>query len=107
MAFGIEKPAFRILVNTWGTLGATGKTTGLAPSFTLAPGGVGGAVVSDNITLKHVLNIKRLAYHLHDAPPEARAHGGVLSGTPVASQQSANPATVEAVVAAVLAKLNN
>ncbi|HSE08588.1 MAG TPA: aldehyde dehydrogenase family protein, partial [Nocardioidaceae bacterium] len=50
LAFGIEKPAFRILVNTWGTLGAIGATTGVMPAMTLAPGGVGGAVVSDNIT---------------------------------------------------------
>ena len=42
LAFGIEKPAFRVLVNTWGSLGGVGFTTGLAPSLTLAPGGVGG-----------------------------------------------------------------
>ncbi|MBP7694279.1 MAG: aldehyde dehydrogenase family protein, partial [Anaerolineales bacterium] len=35
MRFGLEKPVFRILVNTWGTLGATGMTTGVMPSFTL------------------------------------------------------------------------
>ena len=79
LAFGTEKPAFRVLVNTWGSLGAVGSTTGLRPSLTLAPGGLGGAVVSDNITVEHVLNIKRLAYHLRDAPPVARAHGGRLS----------------------------
>lgn len=73
---GLEQPAFRIMVNTWGSLGAVGLTTNLAPSMTLAPGGVGGAVVSDNITLKHVLNIKRMATHQHDAPAAARAHGG-------------------------------
>lgn len=73
---GLEQPAFRIMVNTWGSLGAVGLTTNLDPSLTLAPGGVGGAVVSDNITLKHVLNIKRMATHQHDAPAAARAHGG-------------------------------
>ncbi len=76
LAFGIEKPAFRILVNTWGSLGGVGATTGLRPSLTLAPGGIGGAVVSDNITVEHVLNVKRIAHH-HTPPPEvARAHGG-------------------------------
>ena len=49
LTFGIEKPAFRILVNTWGSLGAIGVTTGVMPALPLAPGGVGGAVVSDNI----------------------------------------------------------
>lgn len=72
MAFGIEKPAFRILVNTWGSLGGVGLTTGIRPSMTLGPGGMGGAVVSDNITVEHVLNIKRVAYHVSDVPPAAR-----------------------------------
>lgn len=80
LAFGVEKPAFRVLVNTWGSLGGVGYTTGLRPSLTLAPGGIGGAVVSDNITVEHVLNIKRLAYHRNPPPDVARAHGGVLSG---------------------------
>jgi acetaldehyde dehydrogenase (acetylating) len=70
LAFGLEKPAFRVLVNTWGTFGAIGGTTGVAPSMTLAPGGIGGAVVSDNITVQHVLNIKRVAYETR-RPPEA------------------------------------
>jgi acetaldehyde dehydrogenase (acetylating) len=69
LAFGLEKPAFRILVNTWGTFGAIGGTTGVAPSMTLAPGGIGGAVVSDNITVQHVLNVKRVAYETR-RPPE-------------------------------------
>jgi acetaldehyde dehydrogenase (acetylating) len=71
LAFGIEKPAFRIIVNTWGTLGAIGASTGVAPSMTLAPGGLGGSVVSDNITVKHLMNVKRLAYEIHTPPTEA------------------------------------
>lgn len=71
LAFGLEKPAFRILVNTWGTLGAIGSTTGLMPSMTLAPGGIGGSVVSDNISVQHVLNVKRLAYELRRPPAAA------------------------------------
>jgi acetaldehyde dehydrogenase (acetylating) len=82
LAFGIEKPAFRILVNTWGTLGAIGATTGVMPAMTLAPGGIGGAVVSDNITVTHLLNVKRLAYALHDAPPGAYEHAPDVRGAP-------------------------
>jgi acetaldehyde dehydrogenase (acetylating) len=82
LAFGIEKPAFRILVNTWGTLGAIGATTGVMPAMTLAPGGVGGAVVSDNITVTHLLNVKRLAYALHEPPPGAYEHAPDVSGAP-------------------------
>ena len=90
LAFGIEKPAFRVLINSWGSLGAIGATTGLPPSLTLAPGGLGGAVVSDNITVEHVLNIKRMAYAIRDAPAAARAWGGDASGTPE-SLSSASP----------------
>lgn len=93
LAFGIEKPAFRVLVNTWGSLGGVGYTTGLRPSMTLAPGGIGGAVVSDNISVEHVLNVKRLARHLHAAPAVARAHGGRLEGAAAATPVAASQAT--------------
>jgi len=82
MAFGIEKPAFRILVNTWGSLGAIGATTGVMPALTLAPGGVGGAVVSDNITVTNLLNVKRLAYPLSDPPAGAYEHAPDVQGAP-------------------------
>ncbi|MDI6740765.1 MAG: aldehyde dehydrogenase family protein [Candidatus Edwardsbacteria bacterium] len=75
MAFGLEKPVFRILVNTMGTLGAIGLTTGLMPSLTLGPGGLGGAITGDNVTAYHLINIKRLAYELSAPPPEALTNG--------------------------------
>jgi acetaldehyde dehydrogenase (acetylating) len=75
MKFGLEKPVFRILVNTWGTLGATGFTTGVMPSMTLGSGGVGGAITGDNISVHHLYNIKRLAYEIKTAPPTAFAPG--------------------------------
>jgi hypothetical protein len=68
MRFGLEKPVFRILVNTLGTLGATGMTTGVMPSFTLGSGGIGGAITGDNIGVHHMYNVKRLAYE----PPRRR-----------------------------------
>ncbi len=49
MAFGLEKPVFRILVNTMGTLGAIGLTSGVMPSLTLGSGGLGGAITGDNV----------------------------------------------------------
>ena len=82
LAFGIEKPAFRIVVNSWGTLGAIGATTGVMPAMTLAPGGIGGAVVSDNITVTHLLNVKRLAYPLQDPPAGAYEHAPDVRGAP-------------------------
>jgi len=73
MQFGLEKPVFRILVNTMSTLGAVGLTTGIMPSFTLGAGGEGGSVTGDNITVYHLFNIKRLAYGLTPPPDEAMA----------------------------------
>ena len=70
-AFGEEKPVFRLSINTWGTLGAIGATTNLTPSMTLAPGGLGGAVLADNISVHHLLNIKRVAYETTPPPAEA------------------------------------
>ncbi len=80
LAFGLEKPVFRILVNTMGTLGAVGFTTGVMPSMTLGSGGVGGAITGDNISASHLINIKRLAYETVAPPPEAFARGEVPSG---------------------------
>jgi acetaldehyde dehydrogenase (acetylating) len=81
MAFGLEKPVFRILVNTMGTLGAIGLTTGLMPSLTLGSGGVGGSITGDNVTAYHLINIKRLAYETVPPPMEAFSPGEPLAGT--------------------------
>lgn len=62
LQFGLKKPAFRIVVNTPTTLGSIGLTTGLDPSMTLGCGGYGGNITSDNISPRHLLNTKRLAY---------------------------------------------
>ncbi|MBL8055586.1 MAG: acetaldehyde dehydrogenase, partial [Anaerolineales bacterium] len=70
MRFGLEKPVFRIMVNTLGTLGTTGLTTGVMPAFTLGPGGIGGAITGDNIGVHNLYNVKRLAYEINP-PPEA------------------------------------
>ncbi|CAN5881373.1 hypothetical protein BH24ACI5_BH24ACI5_01870 [soil metagenome] len=68
LQFGLKKPAFRIVVNTPATLGSIGLTTSLDPSMTLGCGGWGGNITSDNISPKHLLNIKRLAYETSPAP---------------------------------------
>ncbi|MBI5296677.1 MAG: aldehyde dehydrogenase family protein [Chloroflexi bacterium] len=118
MQFGLEKPVFRILVNTWGTLGATGFTTGVMPSMTLGSGGVGGAITGDNISVHHLYNIKRLAYEIQTAPPAAFAPGstddpaqrrafsggGYSAPAPMPSSPSAD-AQVEEIVRRVLMEL--
>ena len=80
MAFGLEKPVFRILVNTMGTLGAIGLTAGVMPSMTLGSGGVGGAITGDNITATHLINVKRLAYETMAPPAEAFLPGETAPG---------------------------
>src|SRR3954464_7135445 len=67
LEFGLRKPAFRICVNTPTTHGSIGLTTGLDPAMTLGCGGWGGNITSDNITPRHLLNIKRLAYEVRPA----------------------------------------
>jgi acetaldehyde dehydrogenase (acetylating) len=62
LEFGLRKPAFRIVVNTPTTHGSIGLSTGLDPAMTLGCGGYGGNITSDNISPRHLLNIKRLAY---------------------------------------------
>ena len=54
MKFALEKPAFRILVNTVASIGAVGYTTALEPSMTLGPGTWGGSIISDNVSAKHL-----------------------------------------------------
>ena len=60
------------------THGSIGLTTGLDPAMTLGCGGYGGNITSDNISPRHLLNIKRLAYEIdagrqpvREGPPAA------------------------------------
>jgi acetaldehyde dehydrogenase (acetylating) len=79
LQFGLKKPAYRIVVNTPTTHGSIGLTTGLDPSMTLGCGGYGGNITSDNISPRHLLNTKRVAYEItpavvrRDAPVSAAA----------------------------------
>ena len=100
MAFGLEKPVFRILVNTMGTLGAVGLTTGLMPSMTLGSGGEGGSITGDNITVHHLYNIKRLAYEV-TPPPDAALHA------PLPTASSSNAQEIEVLVRKVVQEIIN
>ncbi len=82
LEFGLRKPAFRIVVNTSTTLGSIGMTTGLDPSMTLGCGGHGGNITSDNITPRHLLNIKRLAYEIQPAPRRTPAEAALPTRPP-------------------------
>ena len=101
MAFGLEKPVFRILVNTMSTLGAVGLTTGLMPSMTLGSGGEGGSITGDNVTVHHLYNIKRLAYET-TPPPQA-----ALRGAQPASAAVSNTQDIETLVQQVVQEIIN
>jgi acetaldehyde dehydrogenase (acetylating) len=86
LEFGLKKPAFRIVVNTPTTHGSIGLTTGLDPAMTLGCGGYGGNITSDNISPKHLLNIKRLAYETRpaiDTSKQKSASPAVSAPTPL------------------------
>src|SRR5690606_19684901 len=93
MAFAMEKPVFRILVNTPTTHGAVGVTTGLAPALTLGCGTWGGSATSDNVSPLNLINIKRVAYGIRE--PALPTDCGQAS------------ADIESIVRAVLAQLNS
>lgn len=117
MQFGLEKPVFRIVVNTFGTLGTTGYTTGVMPSMTLGSGGVGGAITGDNITVHHLYNVKKLAYEIRTAPDAAFAPGstddpaqkrsftGGASSLPASNSSGSMDSQVEEIVKRVLLEL--
>jgi len=97
LEFGLKKPAFRIVVNTPTTHGSIGLTTGLDPAMTLGCGGYGGNITSDNISPRHLLNIKRLAYEI--SPAANRFERGERTGTsnrPAAPARPAEPVGVQA-----------
>ena len=68
LEFGLKKPAFRIVVNSPSTFGSIGLSTGLDPAMTLGCGGLGGNITSDNISPRHLINVKRLAYEIASIP---------------------------------------
>jgi acetaldehyde dehydrogenase (acetylating) len=91
-------------------------TTGMLPSMTLGPGGVGGAITGDNVNVQHMFNIKRLAYEI-TPPPEAALLPGstdaqfqqVVSSNGAAPQSAPTAALdgdrIEEIVRRVLAEL--
>ncbi|MBI3820156.1 MAG: aldehyde dehydrogenase family protein [Planctomycetes bacterium] len=60
-AFALEKPANRILINCPTSQGAVGFAANLEPSMTLGCGPMGRNISSDNITARHLVNLKRVA----------------------------------------------
>ncbi len=60
--YGLRMPVSRVIVNSPSTHGAIGFTTDLEPSMTLGCGSWGGNVTSDNISPRHLIDVKRIAF---------------------------------------------
>lgn len=96
-AFALDKPASRIVVNGPSSMGAVGFSTNLAPSFSLGCGPYAGNITSDNITARHLVSIKRIAFPKADwASLESEAHrrAGEMTGdlAPRGSGMAGDPA---------------
>jgi acetaldehyde dehydrogenase (acetylating) len=111
LQFGLRKPAFRITVNTPTTHGSIGLTTGLDPAMTLGCGGWGGNITSDNITPRHLLNIKRVAYEIRpaqrsDSQPKPASTTSQPSATPNLPRSPARAVAEGIPVQALAAKID-
>ncbi len=96
LEFGLKKPAFRVVVNTPTTFGSTGISSGLDPAMTLGCGGYGGNITSDNITPRHLLNIKRLAWETTVVPNRFERGSGVAHSLPAAPPRRGEGAGIRA-----------
>jgi acetaldehyde dehydrogenase (acetylating) len=85
--YGIRMPVSRVVVNSPSTHGAIGFTTDLEPSMTLGCGSWGGNVTSDNISPRHLMDVKRIAFEtkpINQPAAESRA-----------AAKASSPATVD------------
>jgi len=99
--FALEMPVSRLMVNTLSSIGAVGATTSLMPSLTLGCGSFGGNITSDNVTARHLINIKRMAYGIREVSvPKPSA--------PLAidKEEADIPRNVEEIVEEVLKQVN-
>lgn len=101
--FGLEKPAFRIILNSPATHGAIGLSTALPPSLTLGCGTYGNNITTDNITPLHLIQVKRLALETVEVFP-SWMHPGKSGSSLVQTEDSGHQlrATVASLVEAYL-----
>ena len=106
LEFGLKKPAFRIIVNSPTTHGSIGLTTGLDPAMTLGCGGWGGNITSDNISPRHLLNIKRVAYEIVPATDrlERGTAGTVAKGELLLQSVPSSPVSRPGITAGALSR---
>jgi acetaldehyde dehydrogenase (acetylating) len=64
--YAARMPAMRVICNTPTTHGSVGITTNVFPAMTLGCGAIAGNITGDNISPKHLINVKRLAYAVRE-----------------------------------------
>lgn len=94
--FFLAKPASRIVANGPSSMGAVGFSTNLVPSFSLGCGPQAGNITSDNITARHLVNLKRVAFPTNDwKDRERKAHERAAAmtgaGMPRGSMMDSDP----------------
>jgi acetaldehyde dehydrogenase (acetylating) len=99
--YGIRMPVSRVVVNSPSTHGAIGFTTDLEPSMTLGCGSWGGNVTSDNISPRHLLDVKRIAF---ETKPINIAAEVVTSTARASSGTTVDRASIAALVDRFLAE---
>lgn len=108
--FGLIQKAYRVAVNTGTTFGAIGSTTNINPSLTLGCGSVGNNITSDNITVDHLINIKRIAYGVKEVeiPTNYTNIANKVGKTIIHnySEQTVSEAEIASIVRAVLKELD-
>jgi len=108
-AWFAQKPASRIVLNGPTSQGAVGYSSGLMPSMSLGCGPLAGNITSDNISARHLVNIKRVGLTAPDW--EARYERDVrraqalvgLDSVPRGSGLSGDPAMERGAVSATRA----
>jgi acetaldehyde dehydrogenase (acetylating) len=105
--YGLEVPAFRVVVNTSAVHGSIGYSTNLFPAMTLGCGSPGGNITSDNIGPQHLMNIKRVAWESRaiehrTVPADQRLAGSPAPASPSRPQAAAAAAGVGAAASAAV-----
>ncbi|MEJ2763062.1 acetaldehyde dehydrogenase (acetylating) [Photobacterium sp. MCCC 1A19761] len=94
--FALEKPVFRMLVNTPAALGGIGATTNLIPALTLGCGALGGGSSSDNVGPMNLLNVRKVGYGVRNIEDLRQPEAAITPAIQSASASLAAPAATPA-----------
>lgn len=98
--FAKRLPVSRVVVNTPGTLGGIGASTGLMPALTLGCGAAGGSATSENVGPLQLFNLRRIAYGKKELDEIRREAEKASSGT-----DSLNDVQVDIIVRKIIERL--